>query len=110
GRRGRLGTGAALHGYGLDPHRRLHLIRVPIARIPPTAPPRVLSWFTRVWQASYLAGLAAVLPRELATRRPDVIFVRDLRTARLAAGPARAIGARLLFEVHGLPSFEVAQR
>jgi glycosyltransferase involved in cell wall biosynthesis len=110
GRRGHLGEGAALHGYGLRPHPRLRLIRVPIARIPPTAPPRILSWFTRVWQASYLTGLATVLPRELATRRPDVIFVRDLRTARLAAGPARAIGARLLFEVHGLPSFEVAQR
>ena len=110
GRRGHIGEGAALHGYGLRPHPRLRLIRVPIARIPPTAPPRILAWFTRVWQASYLTGLATVLPRELATRRPDVIFVRDLRTARLAAGPARAIGARLLFEVHGLPSFEVAQR
>jgi glycosyltransferase involved in cell wall biosynthesis len=110
GRRGRSGEPAALRSYGLAPHPRLRLVRVPIARIPPTAPPLVLAWFTRVWQASYLAGLLAVLPRELAMRRPDVVFVRDLRTARLAAGPAHAVGARLLVEVHGLPSFEVAQR
>jgi len=37
-----------------------------------------------------------------------VVFARDLRTARLAAGPAHAVGARLAFEVHGLPSYEVA--
>jgi glycosyltransferase involved in cell wall biosynthesis len=110
GRRGRRGPRSALRDYGLAPHPRLRLIRVPIARIPPTAPPKVLAWFTRVWQMSYLAGLMAILPGELAARRPDVIFARDLRTARLAVGPARAVGARLVFEVHGLPSFEVAQR
>src|SRR4051794_28279756 len=110
GRRGRSGQAAALRAYGLVPHPRLRLLRVPIARIPPTAPPRVLAWFTRVWQASYLAGLLAVLPRELALHRPNVVFARDLRTARLAAGPAHAVGARLLVEVHGLPSVEVAQR
>ena len=110
GRRGRLGQAETLRGYGLEPHPRLHLVRVPIARIPPNAPPSVLAWFTRVWQISYLAGLMAILPRELATRRPDVVFARDLRTARLAASPARAVGAQLVFEVHGLPSFEVAQR
>jgi glycosyltransferase involved in cell wall biosynthesis len=109
GRRGRIGPAGTLRGYGLEPHPRLCLVRVPIARIPPTAPPRVLAWFTRVWQASYLAGLLAVLPRELSTRRPDVVFVRDLRTARLAAGLAHAVGARLLVEVHGLPSYEVEQ-
>jgi glycosyltransferase involved in cell wall biosynthesis len=68
----------------------------------------VLAQFTRAWQASYLAGLAASLPFEMARRRPDVIFARDLRTAKLAAGPAHALGARLAFEVHGLPSYEVA--
>ena len=41
GRRGQRGPGAALRDYGLAPHERLRLIRVPIARIPPTAPPRV---------------------------------------------------------------------
>jgi glycosyltransferase involved in cell wall biosynthesis len=108
GRRGRGGSARALREYGLVPHPRLRLLRLPILRIPPTAPPRVLAQFTRVWQASYLAGLAAALPLELARRRPDVVFARDPRTARLAAGPAHAIGARLVFEVHGLPSYEVA--
>src|SRR5262245_31018605 len=108
GRRGRGGSIQALREYGLAPHARLRLLRLPILRIPPTAPPRVLAQFSRVWQASYLAGLAAALPFELARRRPDVVFARDLRTARLAAGPAHAIGARLIFEVHGLPSYEVA--
>src|SRR3954451_14203951 len=56
GRRGQDGPAATLRAYGLAPHPRLRVVRVPIARIPPTAPPRVLAWFTRVWQASYLAG------------------------------------------------------
>ena len=108
GRRGRGGPAGRCAEYGLAPHPRLRLLRLPILRIPPSAPPRVLAQFTRVWQASYLAGLAAALPLELAARRPDVVFARDLRTARLAAGPAHAVGARLVFEVHGLPSYEVA--
>ncbi|HZO25936.1 MAG TPA: glycosyltransferase family 4 protein [Chloroflexota bacterium] len=107
GRRGRGGSSRALREYGLAPHPRLRLLRLPILRIPPTAPSRVLAQFTRVWQLSYLAGLAAALPFELAWRRPDIVFARDLRIARLAAGPAHAIGARLVFEVHGLPSYEV---
>jgi glycosyltransferase involved in cell wall biosynthesis len=108
GRRGRGTAAQALAEYGLAPHPRLRLLRLPIVRIPPTAPPRMLAQFSRVWQASYLAGLGASLPFEIMRRRPDVVFARDLRTARLAAGPARAIGARLAFEVHGLPSYEVA--
>ncbi|MCC7369820.1 MAG: glycosyltransferase family 4 protein [Chloroflexi bacterium] len=108
GRRGEGGSAHALAQYGLQPHPGLRLLRVPILRIPPDAPRWVLAQFTRVWQASYLAGLAAALPCEIARRRPDVIFARDLRTARLAAGPAQAIGAKLAFEVHGLPSYEVA--
>ena len=106
GRRGRRDVERGLRVYGLAPHPRLRIVRVPILRIPPTVPPAVLRQFTRVWQMSYLAGLAAVLPRELATRRPDVVFARDLRTARIAARPARAIGTKLAFEVHGLPSYE----
>ncbi len=108
GRRGSGSNRHALRQYGLVPHPRLHLLRLPILRIPPYAPPRVLAQFSRVWQLSYLAGLAAALPFEIARRRPDVVFARDLRTARLAAGPAHAIGAKLAFEVHGLPSYEVA--
>jgi glycosyltransferase involved in cell wall biosynthesis len=108
GRRDRGGSVHALREYGLAPHPRLRLLRLPILRIPPTAPPRVLAQFSRVWQLSYLAGLAAALPFELRRRRPDIVFARDPRTARLAAGPAHAIGARLVFEVHGLPSYEVA--
>jgi glycosyltransferase involved in cell wall biosynthesis len=108
GRRGRGGSAHALRQFGLAPHPRLRLLRLPILRIPPGAPRRVLAQFTRVWQASYLAGLAAALPFELARRRPDVVFARDLRIARLAAGPAHALGARLAYEVHGLPSYEVA--
>ena len=54
GRRGRIGPAGTLRGYGLEPHPRLRLVRVPIARIPPSAPPGVLAWFTRIWQASYL--------------------------------------------------------
>jgi glycosyltransferase involved in cell wall biosynthesis len=108
GRRGRGGAARALAQYGLAPHPNLRLLRLPILRIPPYAPPKILAQFTRAWQASYLAGLAAALPFEMARRRPDVVFARDLRTARLAAGPAHAIGARLAFEVHGLPSYEVA--
>jgi glycosyltransferase involved in cell wall biosynthesis len=106
GRRGRGDAAGALAEYGLEPHPRLRLLRLPILRIPPTAPPRILAQFTRAWQLSYLAGLAATLPFELARRRPDVVFARDLRTARLAAGPAHAVGARLAVEVHGLPSYE----
>jgi glycosyltransferase involved in cell wall biosynthesis len=97
-----------LHEYGLEPHPGLRLLRLPILRIPPTAPPCVLGQFTRAWQASYLAGLAAMLPVEAALRRPDMVFARDWRTARLAAPLARRIGAKLVFEVHGLPSYEVA--
>jgi glycosyltransferase involved in cell wall biosynthesis len=108
GRRGRGSVEQALREYGLAPHPRLRLLCLPILRIPPTAPPRILAQFTRTWQASYLAGLAAALPFELARRRPDIVFARDLRIARLAAGPAHAIGAELAFEVHGLPSYEVA--
>ena len=108
GRRGARTTAQVLQQYGLQPHPGLRLLRPPILRIPPNAPARILAQFTRAWQASYLAGLAAALPLEIARRRPDVIFARDLRTAKLAAGPARAIGARLAFEVHGLPSYEVA--
>jgi glycosyltransferase involved in cell wall biosynthesis len=110
GRRGRRSASCSLAAYGLAPHPRLRVVSLPIARIPPGAPPSVLRWFTRLWQASYLAGLAAVLPIELARHRPDVIYARDQRTARLAAGPAHAVGARLGFEVHGLPSFEARHR
>lgn len=106
GRRGRA-PDRALAAYGLAPHPRLRVIAVPIARIPPTAPPRLLRLFTRLWQISYLAGLLAIAPRELAARRPDVVYARDLRTARLAAWFSHAAGARLGFEVHGLPSVEV---
>jgi glycosyltransferase involved in cell wall biosynthesis len=108
GRRGRGGASRALAEYGLAPHPRLRVLRLPILRIPPNAPPGVLAQFTRVWQLSYLAGLAAAMPLEIARHRPDVVFARDLRIAKLAAGPARAVGARLVFEVHGLPSYEVA--
>ncbi|MDP8921706.1 MAG: glycosyltransferase family 4 protein [Chloroflexota bacterium] len=107
GRRGRRGVERGLRVYGLAPHPRLRIVRVPIFHIPPTVPAAVLRQFTRVWQASYLAGLATVLPRELAIRRPDVVFARDLRTARIAARPTHATGAKLAFEVHGLPSYEV---
>ncbi|MFN8522564.1 MAG: glycosyltransferase family 4 protein [Chloroflexota bacterium] len=110
GRRGRAATSEVLASFGLAPHPRLRVIRVPIARIPPTAPPRILRQFTRLWQASYLAGLAAIMPREVLLHRPDVIFTRDFRTAQMASGPARAIGARVAFEVHGLPSYEVEHR
>src|SRR5215208_4132756 len=109
GRRGGAPPQRALQSYGLDPHPLLRLVAVPILRIPPSAPPRVLHWFTRLWQARYLVGLASVLPGELLGRRPDVVYARDLRTARLAAGLTHAIGARLGFEVHGLPSFEVRE-
>ena len=110
GRRGRGGLRQGLRQYGLEPHPRLRVISLPVVRVPPSAPPSLLRWFTRVWQASYLAGLAVVLPRELLSVRPDVVYARDFRTARLAAGPTHMIGARLGFEVHGLPSLEVGQR
>ena len=110
GRRGRSAPWRGLESYGLRPHPRLRLVAVPIARIPPTAPPPLLRQFTRLWQASYLLGLAAILPRELLARRPDVVYARDPRTAQLAAGPAHAVGARLGFEVHGLASIEARQR
>ena len=109
GRRGQRDVEHGLRVYGLTPHPRLRIVRVPVLRIPPAVPAAVLRQFTRVWQASYLAGLAVALPRELAVRRPDVVFARDLRTARIAARPAHAIGARLAFEVHGLPSYEARQ-
>ncbi|MCC6173798.1 MAG: glycosyltransferase family 4 protein [Chloroflexi bacterium] len=110
GRRGCGGDVAALRPYGLTPHPRLRLVRLPVLRIPPSVPRAVLAQYTRAWQASYLAGLAALLPWLVVRQRPDVVLARDLRTARLAAGPAHALGARLAFEVHGLPSFEVARR
>jgi len=106
GRRGHGDVMQGLAGYGLEPHPNLRILRVPILRIPSTVPAAVLRQFTRAWQVSYLAGLAAILPREVATRRPDVVFARDLRAARIAARPARALGAKLVFEVHGLPSYE----
>ncbi len=102
GRRGRGSIRAALAQYALTPHPRLRVLRVPILRIPPRTPPALLRWFTRVWQASYLAGVAAILPLELAVRRPDFIYARDLRTARLAT----LLGYPLAVEVHGLPSYE----
>src|SRR3712207_5957233 len=91
GRRGRRDVERGLRVYGLSPHPRLRIVRVPILRIPPSMPPAVLRQFTRVWQLSYLTGLAAALPRELAAGRPDLVFARDLRTARIAAGPAHAV-------------------
>ncbi len=106
GRRGHGDVAQGLAGYGLAPHPNLRILRVPILRIPPTVPAAVLRQFTRAWQVSYLAGLAAILPRELATRRPDVVFARDLRAARIVARSARALGAKLVVEVHGLPSYE----
>jgi len=108
GRRGRPERGLA--AFGLAPHPRLRFIGLPVLRIPPTSPPAVLRRFTRLWQASYLLGLAVVAPRELLLGRPDLVYARDLRTAALAGGPAHAAGARLGFEVHGLPSFEARSR
>jgi glycosyltransferase involved in cell wall biosynthesis len=110
GHRGRASVRAALAQYGLAPQPRLRIIRVPILRIPPSAPAPILRRFTRVWQASYLAGLAAVLPSQLVGRPPAVVYARDLRTARLVAPPAAVLGARLAFEVHGLPSYEARLR
>lgn len=109
GRRGPGSMGAELSRYGLRPHPRLHIRPVPIVRIPNTAPPRLLRWFTRVWQASYLIGVAAILPSVLRNGCPDVVYARDPRTARLAARPSRTVGAKLGFEIHGLPSFEVSE-
>ncbi len=110
GRRNRARPERALAAYGLAPHQRLRLVTVPIIRLPPSSPPVVLRQFTRLWQASYLLGLAVILPRELLARRPDVVYARDPRTARLAASPAHAAGAWLGFEVHGLPSVEARER
>jgi glycosyltransferase involved in cell wall biosynthesis len=110
GRRGRASMQTILGAYGLEQHPRLRIHRVPIVRIPPTAPEPVLRHFTRVWQASYLSGLTALLPRLAIVERPDVVFARDFRTAELASRVAPRLGARLIMEVHGLPSFEVANR
>ncbi len=101
GRRDRGGDREVLEPFGLEPHSRLRIVRIPIAR--PHA--RVDRWYTRIWQASYLAGLicrASWLLRPL----PDAIIVRDLRLASLLCQLGTAIQQRIVYEVHDLSSLE----
>lgn len=105
GRRGSGGAAAVLRPFGLTPHPRLEIVRLSIVR----PPQRFDRWFTRTWQASYLAGLAAMLPRFLA-QRPNAIVVRDLRLASLLTGLGEHVQRRLVYEVHDLSSFEAEVR
>src|SRR5215212_5652650 len=53
GRRGSGGARSVLRPFGLEPHRRLRIRRLPVLRLPSSLD----RWYTRAWQASYLAGL-----------------------------------------------------
>lgn len=106
GRRGSTSDAAALAPYGLQPHPSLRLVRLPVTRVPS----RLDAWFTRVWQASFLASLAIVLPGLLRRTQPDVILVRDLRLAWLLCKLAPAMRGRVTFEAHDLSSLEADLR
>lgn len=106
GRRGSISDAEILAPFGLEPHPGLRLVRVPVARVPS----RLDSWFSRVWQASFLCSLAVVLPRILRETQPDVILVRDLRLAWLLCKLAPSIRDRITFEAHDLSSFEAELR
>ena len=90
---------------GWRPHSRLRIIRIPIAR----PPARLDRWYTRFWQASYLAGLIARTPW-LLRPLPDAIIVRDLRLASLLGQLGTAVQQRIVYEVHDLSSLEAEIR
>jgi len=101
GRRGAGGNDSVLAPFSLEPHPRLRIVRVPIARTPASFD----RWFTQLWQASYLLGLAAWAPR-LLRPLPDAIVVRDLRLAWLLCQLGTSVQQRVLYEVHDLSSLE----
>jgi glycosyltransferase involved in cell wall biosynthesis len=105
GRRDRGGNREVLEPFGLEPHSQLRIIRVPIAR----SHARLDRWYTRIWQASYLAGLIGRAPW-LLRPLPDAIIVRDLRLASLLCQLGTAIQQRIVYEVHDLSSLEAELR
>lgn len=105
GRRDDSNLASVLAPFGLQPHPRLRILRVPIAR----APTRFDHWYTRLWQASYLAGLATRALR-LLRPLPDAIVVRDLRLAWLLCQLGPAVQQRVVYEAHDLSSLEAELR
>jgi glycosyltransferase involved in cell wall biosynthesis len=101
GRRNGRDTASVLPPFGLQPHPRLRIKRVPIVR----APASLDRWYSRLWQASYLAGLA-LRAHSLLRPLPDAIMVRDLRLAWLLCRLGRVLQQRVVYEVHDLSSLE----
>ncbi|HEX3246753.1 MAG TPA: glycosyltransferase family 4 protein [Chloroflexota bacterium] len=105
GRRDPGDASSVLMPFGLQPHPRLRVVRVPIAR----PPAKLDRWYTSTWQASYLGGLALRAFR-LMRPLPDAIVVRDLRLAWLLCQLSRNVRQRLVYEVHDLSSLEAELR
>jgi glycosyltransferase involved in cell wall biosynthesis len=92
--------------YGLEPHYNLRIIGLPIIRLTARAPAWLRSYYTRLWNWSYLAACLMVLPR-LKINSQTTVLARDYRLAWLVLKLRRRHNWRLAFEVHGLPSAEL---
>jgi glycosyltransferase involved in cell wall biosynthesis len=102
GSRGPGGNRAVLEPFGLEPHQNLHIRRLPILRLPGSLD----RWYTRAWQASYLAGLTLAAPDLIRSVQPDAILVRDLRLAWILTSLGPRSAQRVMFEAHDLSSYE----
>ena len=84
---------ASLAFYGLAPHRRLHIRRLPV--LPASAPPRLRNRL-------FLLALGLECAVRAAAGRADAFFVRDDGVARMLIGPRRVLRVPVIFEMHHL--------
>jgi glycosyltransferase involved in cell wall biosynthesis len=106
GRRGPGPPDEHLAHYGLEPNCNLRIIGLPTIRLPARAPSWLSSYYTRLWNWSYLAACLMLLPR-LIINRQTTVLARDYRLAWLVLKLRHWHRWQLAFEVHGLPSDEL---
>jgi glycosyltransferase involved in cell wall biosynthesis len=102
GRAERIELAGVLADYGLAPHPNLTVLALPTLRLPRLPLSAYVHPRLAAWNWSY--GLAAILALGLlpGSRRPRVVFARDVRLAWLFLQARRWTSAEVVYEVHEL--------